>query len=337
MVTIKDLSKMAKVSPTTVSNVLHGRTNKVSPDTLSTVKKVIAEMHYVPNMGGRLLAQHGSRIIGVIMTYARRTDSLATSNPFYSEIIGSFETGIRSYRYFMMLYTSGDVTESLALAQSWDVEGLIILGSTPTDAKDFFNKVKVPVVFIDTYGDGIPNIGINDRESMKGLVEHLIMLGHRRIAFLTDSTVLVGVDKERYQGYQDALQQNRIDVCVRNLIHISYHDSLRRQELRSLRDKNFNGCTALCYTSDLYAVDAISCLSEDGMKIPNDISITGFDGNVLARLATPQLMTVAQDIQSKGRVAVDTLMEQIKVGQKSSVNIQLETHLVNGKSVRQLV
>lgn len=332
MVTIKDLSALAKVSPTTVSNVLHGHTNKMSPETLERVQLAIEQTHYVPNMGGRLLAKHGSRIIGVITTYARRTELIAASSPYYSEIIGSLENEIRMSGYYMMLYTSADVEESMDLARTWDVEGLVVLGSSERDAETFFREVQVPVMFIDTYGTGIPNVGVDDRGAMRTLVEHLIALGHRRIAFLTDSTVSEGIDRARYQGYTDALARHGIATSADDVITISYQDSLRRRELRDLRRSGFNGYTALCFPSDLYAIDAIGCLAPEGVSIPEDISITGFDGNYLAYLSLPRLTTVSQDLDLKGKMAMESLMKQIEAGEQQPVHIELPTYLVNGGS-----
>ena len=160
MVTIKDVAKITGVSPTTVSNVLHGKTNKVSKETQHVVQNAIDELNYVSNMGGRLLARHGSKIIGVIMTYARRYENKASIYPFYSEIIGALEETIRENGFYMMLYTSGGIDESLRLSNAWDIEGLVVLGNTPKEAERFYKSTKVPVVFIDTYGKNIPNVGI---------------------------------------------------------------------------------------------------------------------------------------------------------------------------------
>ena len=136
MVTIKDMAEMAGVAPTTVSNVLHGRTKKMSKETLARVQKVIDECQYVTNMGARLLANYGSRIIGVIISYGRREEQNAIQDPFFSEVIGALEKEIRLNGYFMMLYTSGNVEESLKIASSWNIEGLVVLGDA--DCGDFY-------------------------------------------------------------------------------------------------------------------------------------------------------------------------------------------------------
>lgn len=91
MITIKDMAEIAGVSPTTVANVLHGRTKKMSKETLKKVQDVIDQSHYVSNMGARVLANYGSRIIGVIMNYDRRAENNAMADPFYGTIVGAWK------------------------------------------------------------------------------------------------------------------------------------------------------------------------------------------------------------------------------------------------------
>ena len=334
MVTIKDLAKIAKVSPTTVSNVLHGRTGKVSEQTLKKVQKAIEEMNYVSNMGGRLLAKHGSKIIGVIMTYARRDESNATAYPFYSEIIGALEEKIRESDFYMMLYTSGSIEESLKLSNAWDIEGLIVLGNTPEEAEKFFKITSVPIIFIDTYGKNIPNVGINDDDAMEELVSYLIDLGHRNLAFVTDSNILIGVDAERYKGFRRALVNKGIPEAEDDLIRIDFRESVRKAMLKELCRNDFKGYTALCFSSDYYATHAISYLSELNINIPEDISITGFDNNLLAKLSNPRLTTVHQNVSEKGYAAAEELVKMIKKGTKDAPQIKLETQLIVGGTTK---
>lgn len=334
MVTIKSIAKLSGVSPTTVSNVLHGKVNKVSEETLKKVNKAIKETNYVSNMGGRLLSKRGSKIIGVIMTYARREENNATSDPFYSEIIGALEKTIRENGYFMMLYTSGSIDESLRLATAWDIEGLIVLGETPKEAQEFYRSFETPIMFIDTYGENIPNVGIDDCGAMKELVNYLIDLGHKRIAFLCNSDVLIGVDYERYQGFCEALKEHGIETDEDDLFHLSFKDSIRRAMLKELYNNDFNGYTALCFASDFYAADALSYLSELEVKVPDDISITGFDNNILAKFSSPRLTTVSQNVSKKGKLAVEKLIRTIQSGEKDEVSTNVETHFIEGESVK---
>ena len=164
MITIKDMAEIAGVSPTTVANVLHGRTKKMSKETLKKVQDVIDQSHYVSNMGARVLANYGSRIIGVIMNYDRRAENNAMADPFYGTIVGALEKEIREHGYYMMLYMAGSVEETVRLASSWNIEGLVALGCRAEDVQKMKEQLKMPVVFIDSYFENQDcyNVGLDD-------------------------------------------------------------------------------------------------------------------------------------------------------------------------------
>ncbi|MDR1588015.1 MAG: LacI family transcriptional regulator [Treponema sp.] len=151
MITIKQIAVLAKVSPTTVSNVLHGKTDEMTPKTLKRVQRVIKENNYVSNMSGRSLAKYGSKIIAVVKIKKNRKDDRITHDPFFTEIIETVEHEVRTRGYFMMLYVSADVDECLRMAKAWDVEGMIICGCGAGGCTQFIRNSGVPVVFIDSY------------------------------------------------------------------------------------------------------------------------------------------------------------------------------------------
>ncbi|WP_368250695.1 LacI family DNA-binding transcriptional regulator [Enterococcus sp. 2201sp1_2201st1_B8_2201SCRN_220225] len=338
MVTIKDLARLAGVSPTTVSNVLHDRTEKVSPETLIKVQQVIKETKYVSNMGGRLLAKHGSRIISVILTEGHRDEINVTQSPFMSEIIGSLEESIRSNGYFMMLYTSADYEESIRLATAWNTEGLIVLGSTPKDAQRFIDESPIPMVFIDTYLDGenptFYNVGLLDYEGSKMMTKYLFAKGCRKVAFLADWPEPVGVDLERLKGFQAAYREEGFSYDEEYFIPIDYRREVRHAMLREFAKGRMRNFDALFFSSDFYAVDSMNLLFELGFDVPRDISVVGFDNNILAEQSRPRLTTINQNTSSKGHLAVEmlvALLQQEKINQK---NVMLPVSLVQGKSVK---
>ncbi len=338
MITIKDIAELAGVSPTTVSNVLHGRTEKMSPETLEKVKKVIKEQNYVSNMAGRLLANYGSRIIGVIMTYERRNDINAIQNPFYSEIVGALEKNIRKEGYYMMLYTSGSAEESIQMALSWNVEGLIILGCPPCDCRKLREQLDKPVVFVDTYFEDDPdsydNVGLRDYEGGYLMTEYLLRMGHRRIAFLADEEHPVGVDYERLNGCRDALRACGITPSECDYIPLPFRLEERDRLIRSLCAERIRDYTALFFASDFYAIDAVNVLFSEGISVPEDISVVGFDDNVFAVECRPQLTTVRQNISDKAFHAVKKVMELITGTPSSERNIRLPVELVLRSSVK---
>ena len=338
MITIKDIAELAGVSPTTVSNVLHGRTEKMSPETLEKVKKVIKEQNYVSNMAGRLLANYGSRIIGVIMTYERRNDINAIQNPFYSEIVGALEKNIRKEGYYMMLYTSGSTEESIQMALSWNVEGLIILGCPPQDCRKLREQLNKPVVFVDTYFENDPdsydNVGLSDYEGGYLMTEYLINMGHRRIAFLADEKHPVGVDCERLHGYRDALRDAGITPEERDYIPLPFRILERERFVRSLCAGRIREYSALFFASDFYAIDAVNILFSEGISVPEDISVVGFDDNIFAVECRPRLTTVRQNISDKAIYAVKKVMDLIAGVPTAERNIRLPVELVIRDSVK---
>lgn len=340
MVTIKEIAERAGVAPTTVSNVLHGRTKKMSKETLERVQKVIEESHYVTNMGARLLANYGSKIIGVIMTYGRREEQNAIQDPFFAEVIGALEKEIRLSGYFMMLYTSGSVEESLRIASSWNIEGLVVLGSQPEDCRKFQQLSGIPVVFIDSYlreGEGeLENVGLQDYEGGFLMTQYLLECGHRRIAFLADAAIPVGVDERRLAGHRDAMKAAGLTWNEADYIALDYREAERHEFLRRFRHEGMKRYTALMFASDYYAMDAINVLARVGVQIPEEVSVTGFDDNVFSRQSRPRLTTVHQNPSEKAQVAIDMLRKLLQGETVSKKNVRLPVFVKVRESVKKI-
>lgn len=340
MTTIKDLAEMAGVAPTTVSNVLHGRTKRMSKETLARVQKVIDDSHYVTNMGARLLANYGSRIIGVIMTYGRRAEQNAIQDPFFAEVIGALEKEIRVAGYFMMLYTSGDVEESLRIASSWNIEGLIVLGCQPEDCVKFKKFSNIPVIFIDSYftDDAMEfeNVGLQDYEGGRLLTQYLTEQGHNRIAFLADALIPVGVDRQRLEGCKSVIGEKGLEWDEQDYIALSYQEEKRHVFLKEFCKNRMRRYTALIFASDFYAIDAINVFYGEGIRVPEDISVAGFDDNVFAKQSRPRLTTIHQNPSHKAEVATKMLLAMLKEEGIDERNIRLPVSLVVRESVKKI-
>lgn len=338
MITIKDMAFKADVSPTTISNVLNGRTEKLSAITLERVRKIIEESNYVSNMGARLLANNGSRILGVIITYARRFEKNAVQDPFYSEIVGALEQEIRQSGYYMMLYTSGEIDESLNLAKAWNIEGLIVLGASANDCNKFKSNTDIPIVFIDSYVEDneyqYANVGLEDREGAYQMTKFLLEKGHKKIAFLADEIEPVGVDKERLEGYKQAL--NEEGIIDYNYVSLDYRIEERHDFFKRFAEIYLSNYTALFFASDFYAVDAIGFFQSINIKIPDDISIVGFDDNVFAQICHPLLTTVHQNVSNKAKNAISLLVKVINNKNVEEYIIHLPIKLAIRNSVNDL-
>lgn len=338
MPTIKEIAELTGVSPSTVSNVINGKHDKMKPETLELVQNALKEHKYVSNMAGRLLAKNGSKLIGVIMTYTRENEQNAVQDPFFSELIGALEREIRWRGYFMILYTGTSASESLRMASSWNIEGMILQGCVPKDCNKYMES-NIPVVFIDAYDENedeeIVNVGLQDYRGGSLMAEHLIKCGHRKVAFLADEEELMGVDLQRLNGCIDAFNKAGIPFSrEKNFFNFSYERKKRYKFIKNFAMEHLKDFTALFFSSDFYAVDAINVFHDMGIKIPEDISVCGFDGNIFSNVCRPHLTTIKQDVTGKAELAIEKLMRIIKNEHIEEKDSKLPVELISRDSVR---
>lgn len=340
MITIKEIAARLGMSTTTVSNVIHGKTREVSAETIERVQKFLEEVEYVPNINARNLAQGQSKIIGVVLKsldFRLWHSSNILNDPFVSEMIGGIESAVREAGYYMMLYISDDIAEIIQRISIWNVDGLILFCMMDDDGNRVAAKYHKPMVCIDTYSseknDNFVNVGLDDEKSTFEAVNYLIDNGHRKIGFVTDNRV--GVDRARFWGYRKALAEAGIEYSDRDFFLLEPAEEAIGRNIEKLcrRARNY---TALFCCSDIYATIMMSALKERGLRVPEDISIIGFDDNLFSKVCTPRLTTVHQDADEKGRVAAQTLVGMITGKAPASKKIRLETRLVIRDSVRKI-
>ncbi|PKL09178.1 MAG: LacI family transcriptional regulator [Spirochaetae bacterium HGW-Spirochaetae-7] len=337
MATIKQIAHKAGVSPTTVSNVLHGNTEKVSPSTLLHVQEILRSENYTPNMGAIMLARNNSRIIGVIMFMEPRRDETVLEDPFSSTIMGAMESEIRKYGYFMMIHTTSDEAEVVRLAGTWKLDGLILVW-VPEATNHIIRKcINRPVVFVDSYfdDDGIAyhNIGLDDERGGYEIARYLLAKGHRSMLFLANDTVATGADRARFDGCRRAFAEQGITLEERSYLPVS-KDSVERIRFYGTIADNPSAFGTLVFSADYYAAEAMLFLQDRGIRIPGDISITGFDDNVFSRMVRPGLTTVHQDVYGKGQAAIAMLMKLVKGEQVPEHDVRLPVRLMIRDSVR---
>jgi len=328
MITIKEIAGRLNLSTTTVSNVIHGKAGEVSEETKEKVLSFLEEVDYVPNINARNLAQNESKIIGVALkARADKYENLIV-DPFVSELIGGIEESIRNAGYFMMLYISRDTEKIMRRVSTWNVDGLILFGMIGDDGQRVSTRYKKPIVCIDTYSiEGLKhyiNVGLEDEKGTYEMVKYMISRGHRRIAFMSDNTN--GVDFARLTGYKRALCEAGIEYKDKDFLQIRPDKDEIEENLQEMCQRAME-YTALMCVSDLYAVMMIAALTDRGIKVPEGISVAGFDDNLLGSLYRPALTTVHQDIKGKGVKAVETLLKLIH-GENTPNEIILPTRLV---------
>lgn len=345
MITIKEMAEIAGVSPTTVANVLHGRTKKVSPDTLKRVQDIIEKSNYVSNMGARLLGNYGSRIIAVVLAYRHSERSSVVQDPFAGSIIGAMEQEISRRGYFMMLYANPNIEECLHMALAWNIEGLILLGVERENYYIFRSRLDIPIVTIDTYfqekDQEYINIGLQDYEGANMMTEYLIRQGHKKIGFFMPNRIGVvnapdKIDDARFLGYRNALEENQIRFDNKSVYMMPLSETMREKQLEEFAADHFRGCTALFFAADYLAIEALNVFMDNGYQVPEDISVVGFDNIQASRQCRPKLTTVQQDIDEKGKCAVEQLMDILKKNKSKCVDVKLPVQLVIRDTVKKI-
>ena len=328
MITIKEIAAKLGMSTTTVSNVIHGKAGEVSEETRKKVEEFLREVDYVPNINARNLAQNESKIIGVALKAREDKYENLIMDPFVAELIGGLEETIRNAGYFMMIYISRDTEKIMRHVSTWNVDGLILFGMLDDDGIRISTKYKKPIVCIDTYSiEGLKhfvNVGLNDEKGTYEMVKYMISQGHRKIAFLSDNSK--GVDLARLTGYKKALAEAGIEFQEKDFLKIRPKSDEIEASLDEICKRAFEYTAIMC-VSDLYAVTLMSALTDRGIRVPEGISIAGFDDNMLGSLYRPALTTVHQDVKQKGVVAATTLLARIR-GERTPNQIRLPAKLV---------
>lgn len=336
MVTIRDIAQATGVSATTVSNVIHGRAGRVSAATIQNINNAIKELGYVPNMSARSLVSSSSKVIGFVNHVMTRSNTNFMEDPFHSAAIGAIEATLRENGYYLMLRTVDTAEELVTFLQRWNVDGLFFTGIFKDKFFDSVAGLHIPVVLLDSYvrTPQFCNVGLEDFTGSYDATHYLIKKGHRHIAFASPNIKDGGVLQERFLGYKAALAEASIPFDK----GIVFQQEMDIASCKLVSDEivKHPEITGLVVTADLMASGIMTGLRSHGVRIPDDISIVGFDDINLAQLVTPPLTTIRQDMNLKGRLAVDFMLQLLSGRPLETTEVTLPTKLIERDSVRAL-
>jgi LacI family transcriptional regulator len=337
MVTIRDIAQATGVSATTVSNVIHGRSHRVSADTIQSINDTIKRLGYVPNMSARSLVSNSSKVIGFINHVVTRQNANFMEDPFHSTAIGLIERILSENGYYLMLRTVKTAEELVAFMQNWNVDGLFFTGIFKDTFFDAVAGLTIPVVLIDSYvrPAHICNVGLEDYEGSYQATCHVIEMGHRHIGFASPHIQGEGVLRERFLGYQAALAKYQIPLRPEYL----FWQEMDLASCQAASDEIIRhpDITALIVTADIMAAGIMTGLRSHNKRIPEDISIVGFDDINIAQLVSPPLTTIRQDMAQKAHLAVDYMLEQLGGKKPKDNNVTLPIELIRRQSVKSLL
>ena len=336
MVTIRDIAQATGVSATTVSNVIHGRAGRVSAETIQNINNAIKQLGYVPNMSARSLVSSSSKVIGFVNHVITNENINFMDDPFHSAVIGAIESALRENGYYLMLRTVETSEELATFIQNWNMDGLFFTGIFKDKFFDSISGLNIPVVLIDSYlrVPDFCNVGLEDFTGSYDATRYLIEKGHRRIGFASPNIKDGGVLQERFLGYKAALAEASIPFD-KSLV-FQHEMDIASCHAASSEIVKHPDLTGLVVSADIMAAGIMAGLKSFGKRIPEDISIIGFDDISIAKLVSPPLTTIRQDLNLKGRLAVDFMLQLLSGNPLETTEVTLPTRLIERDSVKSL-
>jgi LacI family transcriptional regulator len=331
-VTIEDVAREADVSYATVSRVVSGK-GYVSLETRTRVMDAVARTGYIVNRRAQGLASGRAQVVGLVVP------DLDTS--YIGEIVRGIDEELAAVSYDLMLYTTHKRAhrESAFVANvaAGLADGLLlVLPTDPTAYLDSIRRRSFPFVLIDHggLGDEGPSVGATNHQGAYDATSYLIGLGHRRIGFVTGNLEM-GCAVGRLAGYRTALCEHRLAIdpaLIREGDFMQPRGFDCAAALLSLPEPP----TAIFASNDVSAFGVIEAIRDRGLRIPDDVSVIGFDDIPTAASIHPPLTTVRQPLEEMGRQATRMLLEFITNRERHVERIDLPTSLVIRGSCRSL-
>jgi LacI family transcriptional regulator len=330
-VTIKDVARASGVSYATVSRVLNGY-EFVRETTRNRVMEAVERLGYVANLQARSLVSGRSQIIGLLVPNL--------DNGYVGTIAQGIDRELIRTNYDVMLYTSHRHPDKESFYVSTIANGLtegllLVAPLVPTTYLNALREQNFPYVLIDQ-ADATENSSVVEATNWQGAYEatrYLSQLGHTRIAFIKGArAVRSAID--RFQGYKAALVDCDIPFREELVTEGDYQQQTGYEITKSLLQSVDPLPTAIFASNDLSAFGAMDAAREFGLRIPDDISIIGFDDIPQASFVYPKLTTVRQPLEQMGQVAVKMLLEQIEDQNRPPQRVVLATQLVIRDSCR---
>lgn len=320
MANIQQVAQKAGVSVATVSRILNGNTS-VSPKTRVKVEDAIEELNYEPSMLGRNLRNSETRLLLVLIP--------SISNPFYTEIINGIEDTAISKDYNILLCDTDSNPQRENIYFNMIKKKLAdgVISMDPAINRDRLNELsnKHPIIQCSEYTEGgsIPYVSIDNKTAAYQGVKHLIKLGHEKIALVnSDETFLYA--RERRYGYEKALKEFDLPIKEEWIYHtqqLGFENG--QQAIKKFLQLN-DPPTAVFTVSDILAIGALKEINSQGLQVPNDMAVVGFDKIMFSNMTNPTLTTIAQPMYKMGCYAANMLIEKIKGNSVESIILDYE-------------
>ena len=315
--TIKDLAEKTGYGVATVSRVLNNQPN-VSDKAREAILKAVEESGFQINANAKHLKSHARSILVVVK---------GTANEMFSEMVETIQSLVAKTHYPLhvdyMDEDNNEVLRAIQLLPEKKPLGILFLGGNSRNFQADFAKIDIPCVLVSSSGEGLPfenlsSVTTDDRQAARCAMDSLIALGHRKFAIVGGDRVVSDIGRLRYEGCMDSFRRHGIDYDEEldyEGVRFSYQDGYDATQRLIASGRRF---TALFAAADVMAIGAIRALHNNGLRVPQDVSVMGFDGLLLSSFLVPQLSTVIQSTKAMAGRAVEILIDRIENGGAAS-------------------
>ncbi|CAH8236618.1 DNA-binding transcriptional dual regulator RbsR [Vibrio aestuarianus] len=333
MATMKDIARLAGVSTSTVSHVIN-KSRFVSEDIAERVNKAAQDLNYAPSALARSLKMNRTRTIGMLVT--------TSTNPFFGEVVKGVERSCYHKGYNLILCnTEGDnerMKTSINTLLQKRVDGLLLMCSTLEGERiEVFDRYPdIPVVVMDWGPMLFASDKIQDNSLSGGYIatNYLIECGHKEIGCITGPLIRHQAQM-RYEGYKRAVLEAGLEINPQWIVESDFECEGGYEAFNRMLEKGPLP-SSIFVSNDMMAMGVLNAAHEKGIRIPEDVSIMGYDDIHIARFMSPALTTVHQPKYRLGKVAVETLLKKLEKETLEPQVVQLDPTLVVRKSVKHL-
>ena len=300
MASIREVAKLANVSPATVSRVMNGTAN-VDDEKRERVLQAIKETGFVPNEVARSLFKKSAKLIGLVIP--------SIENPFFTHMADAIEKEAEANGYRVVLYNTDSDFEkekaALQMLSSMNADGIIL---TRIDEKllPYVEAANIPTVITDSLVLGGKDITYVDSDHYQGgrlATEHLIECGCKKIVCIKGVQTFASA-RERFRGYRDVCKEHGVAECTIDCSY-DFHDGLQVGEELLLKYPAVDGIIA---SNDMVAISIYKVLKKHNIEVPEQVQLIGFDDIELSSIMTPELSTIRQFVKEIGKIATNIII-----------------------------
>jgi DNA-binding LacI/PurR family transcriptional regulator len=306
-VSIKELAAKADVSMATVSRVFN-LPDKVNAETRAHVLEIAKKIGYFPNASARSLRTQRSRVLGVVLP--------TLLNPVFAECLDGIAQAASASGYAILPMTTDYKLEQEELAVNQllagNVDGMVLVVSNPETSQALVRLRVAQLPYVLAYNRQVdhPCVSVDNELAMRETVMKLVALGHQRIALISGQLAASDRAQQRKRGFSEGMRSQGLDNS--NCLEVPFVETAVQEIGKFLEQRNRP--TALVCSNDLIAIRSIRAAHLAGLRVPQDISITGFDGIAIGEDLTPMLSTITQPNQAIGQRSVELLVRSLTDG-----------------------